>query len=336
MFVTSTASPTSITKPQTTTPSNSPRHESPFRTIEPVHTEDHRPCYSHSSKLSDQDILSRFLKAKELKASAVSQASSSIEKESSQLSISQPFLPNKKQTCHTILNMDDKLNQPTKVSGTSILHTPPIYICQKCNKQFKYPGPYLHHCNNHVCNKKTARDTYDKYECDICHAVLSTRYNFNEHITKHTDRKHYQCAVCNKKYISQRTMKTHTKTFHSTPKLIKHSTKKTIKKDKTDDEIKFKNNPSGSSTTDTLFLCSKPGCCKLFEKKSQFDEHMSKHQKYSLHACSQCSKSYARFHGLKRHLKTKHNTTPPSDTANSGGATFKDGKTPQISTATSH
>jgi hypothetical protein len=80
------------------------------------------------------------------------------------------------------------------------------YICNRCNKEFKYKQNYKRHIN-----KKNPCKIEEYYKCDTCNKEFDRKYNYERHMKDVCMKDILYCQYCNKKYKNKFTKNRHEK-----------------------------------------------------------------------------------------------------------------------------
>ncbi|XP_039762829.1 protein PFC0760c-like isoform X2 [Pararge aegeria] len=138
--------------------------------------------------------------------------------------------------------------------------------CPECGKLFKT----VKHLNNHV--RQTHQRLYE-CKCEICGAVLSSKYNMRTHLTTHIDYRPFACGFdgCAKRYKDKQALKKHT---------IVHYPEK-------------------------HFVCDV--CDKKFTRLHRMYDHKKQHQvKRKSVFCDHCGKGFYNKNYVRSHITRKH------------------------------
>ncbi|XP_044739008.1 zinc finger protein 525-like [Chrysoperla carnea] len=145
------------------------------------------------------------------------------------------------------------------------------------------------------------------FECEICGAKFSSRWNCLRHTKLHSGNKSYACDMCDRKFYEKYELAAH-KSSHSTEKPFKCElcTKRYKRKSHLDMHIAYvheKSKKYAQKMNDKKrHLCNH--CGKTFSIKPQLDRHELIHMGIKPFKCNQCSLSFRQ----KSHLQTHHLT----------------------------
>ncbi|XP_035795535.1 zinc finger protein 431-like [Anopheles albimanus] len=186
-------------------------------------------------------------------------------------------------TTNFIQNMKHQTAEETTKDG---------FRCPLCFKEFTGQQALREHhkthlCANPECSKCVAANqaefdltisTYDATEdkretvCNVCHRVLSTFEQYQNHFYYHTARVPFYCYLCREEFNDKRELYIHTKTH--LPRVPESYTCKS--------------------------------CGKVFSTKGNFKRHLKSHEAVRAFACDRCYKQYDYKSALETHLKRAH------------------------------
>ncbi|ETN64120.1 zinc finger protein [Anopheles darlingi] len=166
------------------------------------------------------------------------------------------------------------------------------FRCPLCFKEFADQQTLSEHhkthlCTNPACTKCVAANqaefdltitTYDATEdkqetvCNVCHRVLPTFEQYQNHFYYHTSRVPFYCYPCREEFNDKRELYAHTKTHM--PRVPESYTCKS--------------------------------CGKVFSTKGNFKRHLKSHEAVRAFACDRCYKQYDYKSALETHLKRSH------------------------------
>ncbi|XP_052868723.1 zinc finger protein 260-like [Anopheles cruzii] len=165
-------------------------------------------------------------------------------------------------------------------------------FCPLCFKQFDDQNTLLDHHKSHLCSnadctkcgparrneRNVTISTHDGLEdkretvCNVCHRVLPTFEQFQNHFHYHTSRVPFYCYHCRVEFNDKRELYTHAKAH--LPRV---------------------------SQSYTCKICS-----KVFSTKGNFKRHLKSHETVRAFACDRCFKQYDYKSALEAHLKRSH------------------------------
>uniref|UniRef100_A0A182QLF2 C2H2-type domain-containing protein n=1 Tax=Anopheles farauti TaxID=69004 RepID=A0A182QLF2_9DIPT len=166
------------------------------------------------------------------------------------------------------------------------------FRCPLCFKGFNDQQALRDHHKTHLCTDSSCskcvpaqsdefdlkRSTYDASEdtrptaCNICHRVLPSFEQFQNHFHYHTTRVPFYCYHCREEFSGKRELYAHSRT---------HSTRE----------------PES-------YTCEV--CAKVFSTKGNYKRHLKSHETVRAFACDRCSKQYDYKSALEVHLKRAH------------------------------
>ena len=106
-----------------------------------------------------------------------------------------------------------------------------------------------------------------KYECNICHKLLSSQTTLRQHIGIHTGEGRFECHICGKTLANKRNLTVHIR-IH---------------------------------TGERPFKCKY--CGKLFKAKEEMNQHIKLHTGENLHKCVECGKKCITKSVLTMHMR---------------------------------
>ena len=192
------------------------------------------------------------------------------------------------------------------------------YECSVCTKSYSTHGSLRRHMevhgNSFQCNvcgeefvnrrrleshQKRIHEEREKFPCNMCNAVLSSKYSLRLHLLIHTKDYNFFCDICGKGFVMNREYAAHCakhqnirpypctvcdKAFFSPNALWRH-----------------KEESCGVSKS---ILC--PICGVKFKARRYLAEHLKIHQGQN-YMCDICGKSYSFRASLYRHMLKAHN-----------------------------
>ena len=88
-----------------------------------------------------------------------------------------------------------------------MLHLPPHYFCECCEKGF--------HFNNELVEHRRYHTKEGLVECEICHKKFVSKWYLKEHNKKHEDEgKRYKCELCPRSCANQQNLQQHVRGAH--------------------------------------------------------------------------------------------------------------------------
>lgn len=159
-------------------------------------------------------------------------------------------------------------------------------------------------CVNDVDHHKQSTENHPskfKYACDTCHKGFMFKYKLNAHLPTHCERKLFTCDVvgCDKNYATLDTLKDH-KTYHQQPSFQCEVCHKMFHK-----KNQLLNHMSRHYTLE--FPCSIDGCTRSFRLEPQLVKHKQQfHSQVSRFSCDLCNNIFANKNSFKKHLRNFH------------------------------
>ena len=142
-------------------------------------------------------------------------------------------------------------------------HNPKV-PCPHCGKFVGKDGLKAHITVTH------GTDTKEKFVCPICGFQTKKKYFLEVHMTKHSDKKKFECKQCDKKFTWGSSLKSHMLAAHC------ENTQK--------------------------YVCDI--CTHIFKDGANLKKHMFTHKEEKPHNCNKCGKGWIRADFLKNHKCT--------------------------------
>uniref|UniRef100_A0A182NGP1 C2H2-type domain-containing protein n=1 Tax=Anopheles dirus TaxID=7168 RepID=A0A182NGP1_9DIPT len=166
------------------------------------------------------------------------------------------------------------------------------FRCPLCFKRFDDQRTLREHHKTHLCADPCCakcapaqrdefdltRSTYDAGEdtrptaCNICHRVLPSFEQFQNHFHYHTTRVPFYCYHCREEFNGKRELYAHSRTH--------------------------------TQREPESYTCEV--CAKVFSTKGNYKRHLKSHETVRAFACDRCSKQYDYKSALEAHLKRAH------------------------------
>lgn len=83
----------------------------------------------------------------------------------------------------------------------------PDFRCEHCSKVFAHHSALAKHIK-----QRHFQDEIDKFLCEICDKIFSSKWLAERHLMTHTGRKNFECDYCGKKYAKKYTLDIHVRT----------------------------------------------------------------------------------------------------------------------------
>ncbi|XP_061385057.1 zinc finger protein 239-like isoform X2 [Danaus plexippus] len=167
-----------------------------------------------------------------------------------------------------------------------------LFKCRKCDKVFDTNDNLSRHVSEHDLNE-------DNYICEKCGRVFTRKDYLHKHKLTHTGEKQHTCPHCDFRTIQRSSLIVH---------IRKHTGERPYKCSVCPQRcISSSNLRAHQQRHLGLKVHECTICNKKFGYKISLKEHMSTHAPSS-YSCDQCSSTYSRLRGLRRHVLTKHGT----------------------------
>ena len=138
-----------------------------------------------------------------------------------------------------------------------------------------------------------------RFECQVCHKVLSSRGNLNKHLVIHDESKKFKCDQCEAKFNQVRDLNTHIMSKHTgeRPHICKICGKGFVHKHYLSEHMDY-------HTGERKHQC--PTCGKRYQSTSTLAKHVERHKGERSHKCPHCSKSFLVHVDLRSHVRIVH------------------------------
>lgn len=170
------------------------------------------------------------------------------------------------------------------------------FKCDRCPKQFS--DRYTFRKHNETLHRD--RSQKQKYYCDVCPKVLTTKSGLTAHKLVHTGEKPYECDICSNQFRQRNSLIHHMRTHTKERPYMCHECSKTF----------------GSRNSFRLhmqthlgikpFKCTFIGCVWAFVQKSKLAVHMQSHTGERPVICPICQKGYSKRYHVRKHIKNFH------------------------------
>lgn len=162
--------------------------------------------------------------------------------------------------CYKSFARKESLQKHMLVHGSE--ETKPLK-CDKCEKRFLTRSALTSHAKNHLTDRKN-------FQCPICNESFYQVMKLKLHIPKHAQDNQYTCPYCKKTFRKYSIIRKHIRTFHREPK----------------------------------FHCEH--CTKMYSSLEHLKKHMLKHSDHKEFLCADCGKQFKRKDKLVEHIRNKH------------------------------
>ena len=157
--------------------------------------------------------------------------------------------------------------------------------CKFCGRCFKYES----NLEGHVEMYHTIR----KYKCEYCGCVFSNKLKMMSHTKEHII---YICSYCNETFVNEDSLNFHMRNHN----IIQED--KEYPKEIDNSKISNRNDIVEIKTLDG-WICQV--CNKLFQRKSNYNEHLQRHLGFGDKPCPYCKELFFAS-SLRKHISTKH------------------------------
>ncbi|XP_070202868.1 PR domain zinc finger protein 10-like isoform X2 [Littorina saxatilis] len=171
-----------------------------------------------------------------------------------------PDRPFKCHMCWKAFQSKEKLQKHLLCHGEE--ESKPL-ACEFCNKRFMNNSALACHLKTHSEKKY--------YQCPLCNEGYDHISALKEHVTQHADANgHFTCDYCNKSFEDYHCIRKHMKSFHS----------------------------------DKQYTCNQ--CNRVFSRPDKLKLHMLRHTSHREFMCETCGRQFKRKDKLKEHIKRMH------------------------------
>ncbi|XP_018575106.1 zinc finger protein 846-like isoform X1 [Anoplophora glabripennis] len=190
------------------------------------------------------------------------------------------------------------------------------YMCSECKKSFKIYTSLMHHVRSHSGEQP--------YECKECGKKYKQSGTLTAHMRIHTGSKPFLCSICGRGFRQAPDltyhMRTHTKEkpymcnicgktmsmqCHLVQHMRSHTGEKPFQCPKCDKAFPSSTRLKRHSITHTTLKPFKCHICdKCFNRNSSLRVHTKTHLGVRSHACSICNKAFLWAHSLRGHMLT--------------------------------
>ncbi|XP_013103094.2 putative zinc finger protein 66 [Stomoxys calcitrans] len=173
-----------------------------------------------------------------------------------------------------------KQKQNCKTAKTTTPENKP-HVCNICGRSYKSKTNLNAHIRStHSTNRKT-------FNCNVCDKIFYTTYAFKGHMSKHSGERSFACEYCPKNYFANNYLSAHIKKYH--PEIWEQRQKGRVEK----------------MSGEKHHKC--PSCAKVFQSYWFYKDHLrAMHSDQPYVKCTLCSKEYRYSGNLAVHFKSAH------------------------------
>ncbi|KAL1380507.1 hypothetical protein pipiens_014143 [Culex pipiens pipiens] len=165
-----------------------------------------------------------------------------------------------------------------------------LYLCELCDALF---------LTRHVLWYHTLKHKEPNVTCSVCGKKLSSKYNLELHMLRHTGKKMHACELCSMRFTTSGAKAAHLRIHKKErPFVCDICGKRVVSKASLAKHVKE------IHENIRRFVCSV--CTRRFTTKSHLSCHMLTHTKEKPYKCKLCPQAYSQTTDLVRHVSRAH------------------------------
>ncbi|OCT58949.1 hypothetical protein XELAEV_18001439mg [Xenopus laevis] len=141
-----------------------------------------------------------------------------------------------------------------------------------------------------------SKPTKGKLRCSVCNKMFVSKRTLERHQIVHTGEKPYSCSSCGKQFARLATLTVHQRTHTGEKPFTCTDCGKSFA------SVQHMASHRIVHTGEKPFSC--PNCGRCFAHRSTFNKHLTIHTGEKPFACTECGKCFSRLELLRLHLKT--------------------------------